>query len=75
VFRALARPDRSAARTALTSFVLCVGYAALDEFRQTFVPSRVGASIDVALDTLGVALGLAARLGVQALSAGRRSPA
>lgn len=75
VFRALARPDRSPARTALASLLLCVAYAVLDEVHQTFVPTRLGAPLDVALDGLGAALGIAARLVLGKLSAGRRSPA
>lgn len=35
------------------------GYAALDEFHQTFVVSRTGSPRDVLIDTCGAALGLA----------------
>jgi hypothetical protein len=38
---------------------ICVGYALLDEFHQSFVPSR-GASLgDVLIDSAGAAIGLA----------------
>jgi VanZ family protein len=44
---------------ALLPFLICVGYALLDEFHQSFVPSR-GASIwDVLIDVCGAVIGLA----------------
>jgi VanZ family protein len=39
-------------------------YAASDEFHQSFVPSRTSSVHDVALDTLGASLGLAAMLAI-----------
>lgn len=73
--RALDHSGRSTARVAVASLVLCVAWAVLDETRQTFVPNRVGSPVDVAIDAAGAVLGVAARLGARALSAGRRSPA
>ena len=46
-------------RDALPPFLLCVGYAALDEIHQAFVPSRVASVRDVMVDGGGAALGLA----------------
>jgi VanZ family protein len=44
---------------ALIPLAICVGYALLDEFHQSFVPSR-GASLgDVLIDSGGAAIGLA----------------
>jgi VanZ family protein len=37
---------------------LTTAYAAVDEFHQTFVPGRYGSPWDVALDAVGVLLGL-----------------
>jgi VanZ family protein len=76
VFRALAQPERSVLATALGALVLCAVYASLDEFHQSFVPSRGASPVDVVLDTFGAALGLAVRLAtLPRVSAGRRSPA
>lgn len=38
---------------------LGVGYAATDELHQTFVPGRDGNAVDVAIDAVGVAAGVA----------------
>lgn len=73
--RALAVPGRAPLAVATGALLICAGYAALDELRQTLTPNRVGAPIDVALDTFGAALGIALRAVVDGLSAGRRSPA
>jgi VanZ family protein len=35
-----------------------VAYAVSDELHQTFVPGRVGSPLDVAIDAVGVALGV-----------------
>ena len=35
-----------------------VAYAATDEIHQHFVPGRVGSPVDVAIDAIGVALGV-----------------
>ena len=34
-------------------------YAVSDEIHQTFVPGRIGSPLDVAIDTVGVAVGVA----------------
>jgi VanZ family protein len=36
--------------------VLALGYAVLDEYHQSFVPTRVGTPVDVAIDALGVGI-------------------
>lgn len=40
-------------KNALLAFLLCVVYAAGDEFHQTFVPGRSGKPADVLIDALG----------------------
>jgi VanZ family protein len=45
--------------SARIAFALAVGYAASDEFHQTFVEGRVGALHDVAIDAVGAAVGIA----------------
>ena len=40
------------------AFGLGVLYAASDELHQTFVPGRHGSPIDVAIDSVGIALGI-----------------
>ncbi len=58
-WRALA--TRFAPREALgAALLISIGYAALDEFHQSFVEGRNGSPVDVAIDTLGA--GLAATL-------------
>jgi VanZ family protein len=44
------------------AFALTVGYAASDEFHQTFVRGRHGSPVDVGIDAVGALLGLAASL-------------
>ena len=41
------------------AFVLCVLYAASDEFHQTFVPGRQGRLLDVGVDSIGAMLATA----------------
>ena len=43
-------------RHAWAAAAIAIGYAATDEFHQTFVEGRQGHPRDVAIDTLGVAL-------------------
>ena len=43
----------------LLTLGVCFVYACSDEYHQTFVPGRAGAMIDVAVDLVGVSLGLA----------------
>ena len=40
------------------AFVVAVAYASLDEFHQSFVVSRSGSPIDVAIDAAGALIGL-----------------
>lgn len=42
------------------AFALGVAYAITDEIHQTFVPGRAGRPLDVAIDAVGVALGILA---------------
>jgi VanZ family protein len=48
-----------ATRRELPAFLLGVVYAASDEVHQHFVPGRHATPVDVAIDALGVALGVA----------------
>jgi VanZ family protein len=41
------------------AFALAVAYAASDEVHQLFVPGRHGSPVDVAIDAVGVLIGLA----------------
>ena len=50
LLRATARPS--------IAFVLGSVYAVSDELHQAFVPGRAGSPLDVALDTVGVAVGI-----------------
>lgn len=58
-FRELLLERRIPLRAACCSLVLCFLYACSDEYHQTFIPGRAGAMIDVAVDMVGVAFGLA----------------
>jgi VanZ family protein len=49
---------RATGRIGLT-LALGIAYAVSDEIHQTFVPGRAGAPLDVALDAVGVACGVA----------------
>jgi VanZ family protein len=40
------------------AFALGVSYAVTDEIHQTFVPGRAGAPLDVAIDAVGVLVGV-----------------
>jgi VanZ family protein len=59
------------------AWVLGVLYAASDEIHQTFVAGRHGSPIDVAIDAVGVAIGVVAwqRLGRRRSERGRRDRA
>ena len=46
-------------RAAAFAFLIAALYAALDEFHQSFVPSRTGSPRDVMVDCFGAAIGLA----------------
>ena len=47
-------------RPAIIAVVICFLVAALDEFSQSFHPSRTGSPHDVLLDTIGAAIGVGA---------------
>jgi len=49
-------------RAAAAAFAVAVGYAATDEYHQTFIQGRHGAIQDVAIDAAGAALAIAAWL-------------
>ncbi len=59
VARALDRPSRTRDVVLAGALAFCAVHASLDEWHQTFVPSRVGCVADALLDTFGAALGLA----------------
>jgi VanZ family protein len=56
--RALRGEDATPLRAALLAAALATLWAAGDELRQTFVPSRVGAIGDVGIDALGAVAGV-----------------
>lgn len=53
-WRAL-RTCAQARHALVVAFLVSVGYAALDEYHQTFVDGRNGSPLDVAIDSLGAA--------------------
>lgn len=55
-----------AVRRPLPAFVLGVAYAASDELHQHFVPGRTGAPLDVAIDAVGVLVGIVTYLWLRA---------
>ena len=55
-------------RAALLAFLIASGYAATDEFHQTFVDGRHGTPVDWLIDSVGAAL-VALRLGTRERSA------
>jgi VanZ family protein len=63
--RALDRP--------LAAFLTAVAYAATDELHQHFVSGRTGAVVDVGIDAVGGALGVAASLLWSRARSSRRS--
>lgn len=60
-FRA-AQPSSSALKNAAIAFVICVLYAASDEFHQSFIPSRGASARDVMIDSCGALIGLSVLL-------------
>jgi VanZ family protein len=48
------------AQVGMVAFALSAAFAGVDEFHQTFVPSRTGQLVDVGWDSLGAALALIA---------------
>lgn len=77
VSRALDRPRRTRDAVAAGALAFCAAHAALDEWHQAFVPSRVGCLADALLDTFGAALGLSllARVRVRTGEFSPRRPA
>jgi len=58
-FRALGSDRKTALWTATAaSLLICVAWAALDEWHQSFVPSRTASVVDVAIDSGGALLAL-----------------
>ncbi len=72
VYRAFrrGRSARWSLRWAVQSALISIGYGALDEFLQTFVPGRSGRAFDSMVDALGVI----AALSLLALRSRRRQP-
>jgi VanZ family protein len=58
LFRALRQGRDNFQRAAVIAFVISAISAALDEFHQSFVPSRTGSSWDVLIDCAGALAGL-----------------
>lgn len=44
--------------TLVIALVLCIGFAILDEYHQTFVAGRTGQMLDVCIDTVGAICGI-----------------
>ena len=58
-YRAFMRERNLSARAASwTAFAISLAWAALDEWHQSFLPSRTSSAVDVALDGAGAALAL-----------------
>ena len=73
VWRAVEPGERRSLRGALLVLVACAAYAGIDEAHQLFVEGRTASMLDVAIDTAGAGLGVAARGAlILAASANRR---
>jgi VanZ family protein len=59
LFRAFRQNRPRLGRIFAVTFFIAAVYAALDEFHQSFVASRIGSPWDVLIDTSGVVIGLA----------------
>jgi VanZ family protein len=59
LYRAFRRGRNLFGRAAAFAFLTAALYATLDEFHQSFVPSRTGTPWDVGIDCIGAAIGLA----------------
>jgi VanZ family protein len=55
----LSRPQRSFLNAVAIALVVAAGYAATDEYHQSFVPGRTAAAGDVLIDTAGAVTALA----------------
>ena len=71
VYNAVHPNVRSRKKAALVSIAAVLGFAALDEIHQLFVPGRSGEVRDVLLDTTAGAIGIGAYLSLQRLFTGR----
>jgi len=58
LFRAFRQGRDNFWRAASTALVIAAIYAALDEFHQSFVPSRTASPYDVAIDVAGALVGV-----------------
>jgi VanZ family protein len=58
LYRALRQGRSHFGRAAAFAFLIAAIYAALDEFHQSFVPSRTASPWDVMIDCFGAAIGL-----------------
>ena len=58
----------------LRTIAACAAYAALDEFHQSFVPSRTSSPVDVLLDTTGATIATLTLAARRASKAARRAP-
>lgn len=59
LWRGIQQHQAGSWRAAAIALVAAALYASLDEFHQSFIPSRTGAPRDVAIDCCGALLGLA----------------
>lgn len=59
LYRAFRQDRNNFWRAAALALVVAAIYASLDEFHQSFVPSRTGTAWDVMIDTCGAVIGLA----------------
>ena len=55
----LSRPERRFLNAVLLALLVTAGYAATDEYHQSFVPGRTAAAGDVLIDTAGAVTALA----------------
>lgn len=67
-WRAVEPGARRSSRAALVTVLACAAYAALDEAHQLLAAGRTASMIDVAIDTAGAGLGVAARSAVVAVA-------
>ena len=58
-YRAFRQGQNNFWRAAALTLVVAAIYASLDEFHQSFIPSRTGSPWDVMIDTCGAVIGLA----------------
>jgi VanZ family protein len=58
LYRALRQTTPGLRSAAAIAFMIAVAYAVLDEFHQSFVTSRTGSAVDVAIDGIGALIGL-----------------